>query len=387
MKLEKLYEYYIVLFYLENYHDISVLNEKDYDLDYIYDYVNKLYYDTFNVKLDIGKKENRKKLYEFLNHIFKFYLLKDNIDEFYTILNKDSERFILNNFSKIVEIVEKSYKETELFKDYNIAKLPNLSYEDLDDYFKEFLIFIDNSYDYLEIYSYIKSHHKIIYLDLLSDNDKNKFKSRLNIVDTKYNDFFLRNERMGGYIVLDRNETIEDFSKLAHEFIHYVTFKKNNNFNNVILEEFPSIFYETLANIFLIDKGFDKEKVGQIIFDRNKYINNLSYNALNINLFLNIYLKNDFNINEELIKKEISLNDFLISKLCDYSNYHFTLNPNRIVNSYPYIIGNYLGNRYINKYLKKDNILNKVKYITDNLPNIDAKELINDDNVKIKKLK
>ena len=369
MNIEKLYEYYIILYYYYNYNDIKKLNDNNYDLDNIYDYVNRFYYDNFDDFLDINNEENKNKLYNFLNDIFRFYLLKNNIEDVYDILNNENDNYILNNLNKITELVEKTYYNTKKYQQDSVINISRLSHKELDKHFIDYLLSIDNSHEYLEIYNSIKENNRILYLDLLNDDKKNMLKSKLNITDSSYNDFFFRVDGSGGFIILDRKGTIEDFSKLAHEFAHFVTFNNVKNFENNNLQEFPAIFYEKLANIFLIDRGMDKECVKHIIFDRKKYIHNISFYLSRINIFLNIYIKNNLNINEQLIKEQIEkclTNENCIIDLCDFVNYILTVNPDIIRSSYSYIIGDYFSDKYINRYLSGENVLDEMKYITKN---------------------
>lgn len=382
MDINKLYEYYIVLFYYKNYKDISLLKDKNYDLYKIYNYINEFYYKNFDEYLDISLEENRKNLYTFLNSIFRYNLLNDNLYEAYDYLKDYKDGYIINNFDFLSSIVLDECKHFEEYDAKNISyDLVLLSHEELDNLFKKFLNNIDPSGNYLKIYIKMKENNKIIYLDLLDEFEKDKLKKLLNINGNNYNDFFVRNDNIGSYIILDRKGTIEDFSKLAHEFTHYVTYLNDNtNKEHILLEEFPSMFNELLSNIFLIEEGYSKENVEKVVIDRFKYIYNLSTYASVTNQFLEIYMENNNTIDEQLIKnKMIDGNiinpDSVVGEFVDFVNYFLTADPTSILGTYPYILGNYLSKAYIEEYGKNKNILKLMKDITMNLSNYDVEKI------------
>ena len=240
MDFSKLYEYFIVLFFKYNYKDISSLNKKNYDLDEIYKNIYSFWLSNFDKKLDLSKDEDKEKLFDFLNDIFKYKLLNYCLSELYeNLTDNKKDEFMINNLSTLSDIVKNILNE-KCDLDYKEDDLPKLTHEELDSYFKEFLLFIDSDGDFLKAYEELKNNDRINYLDELDEKEKKYFKMLFYIEDDSYNNFTMKNNENYSFIVIDRKGNISDFRTLTHEFMHYyINYCNNGKKPLFLLEEFP----------------------------------------------------------------------------------------------------------------------------------------------------
>ena len=403
LDFNKLYEYYIILFFEVNYKDTSFLSDKKYDLDEIYNYAIEFWYKCFDEKLDITKDENKDKLFAFLNRIFQYKLLNDNLKLVYNnATNNEQDNFVVNNFDKIADLVKDNLSEINNYSNIDVGELPKLSHVELDKLFTEFLLCIDKSKDMLKTYLELKENNKFIFLDILDKDERHRIKKLLNITDEDYNDYFMRTASGDGFIIMDRQNNIGDLRILAHEFMHYYTFSKNKEaYPNFLVIEFPSIFFEILMCNFLIDKEYDTDKVIKLSGLRLNQINDMSLYAFAVNYYIDLYIKNgevnkehDLDRLKELLiekkisdKKEFDNLDEVAGNYCDFSNYYLAVDQNILNKSYSYIIGNYLALKHLNKFYQNELSMEEMINITKDLPNIDLYTLFDFDKSKEKKNK
>ena len=410
MDFAKLYEYFIVLFHLNSYKNLSKL-AKEYDLNEIYNYVYTFWCDNFDRKLDLSNEEDQVLLFDFLNNIFRYTMLNDLVDELYTsITDEEKDIFILSNYKVIHEIVRDSLGSFDNKKNEE-TKLTKLSHEDLDELFKEFLLTIDKNGDFLKVYEDLKTNGSLIYTDILSKEKKDYIKSLLKINDNEYDNYFLRTEEHGAYVVIDRKEDLSDFRTLTHEFMHYYTYSKNKEKKPYfLLLEFPSIFYEYVANRFLLKKGYSMDDIKSLLLYRFDEFNKKSSYLTPINYYLKLYIDSNKNITDEIdeektkelitsfiesngeeeYKKALKENSNIANpKLfardnCDIANYYLNIYPHILVNNYPYLIGNYLALDYVSQLVENEITLDDMKKIAEDLPNIDPNIILDVKNRKEK---
>lgn len=409
MDYSKLYEYFIVLFYKYNYKNISMLDKKDYDLESIYKYIYELWKEYSDEVLDLNKEEDKEKLYDLLNEIFRYELLNDCIEELYDNLTEQrKDEFIINNLSHICETIELIFKNNSSCE-VDLSNLPKLSSEDLDMYFKEFLVYIDDSLEYLECYEKMKKDKKIVFFDLLSDKQKKYFKKLLDIKDDDYNTFTMKDK---GFIVIDRKGDISDLRTLTHEFIHYYIYKNSDGKEPYyLLQEFPSIIYEYFANKFLIMKSINKEDVKKLFLFRFNEIDSKKIYLKTINKYLKMYNDNNccVTLEDDMDQIKNIINDFidkngideyrkrvkenkiddpkLIAKdYCDEANFYLVRFPYDLVQNYPYLIGQYLSIHYIEEMTNNKFSLKELKEMTKNISDINPQIIFDVENKeKIKK--
>ncbi len=414
------YKAYMGLFYSRNYKDSEILNNIGITEDEAYDILNNFWNYNFGKKLE-DNNDNREKLYNFANCLFKYNLLNDHIrtslDDF---INCESSPDIVDYLGSIIEIIEDQFSSINGIDTSRIKKPAYLSSENLISYFVDFLSYIDSSEEYLEIFENMVDEGRIFFLDLVSEESKQQLFKQLDIDDKNYDNFFWHANNYGGYIFLTRNNDINDFKALAHEFAHYISYIKSNGKKvSNILSEFPALFYEMLSCNFLLNKGYTSEDIEGTILDRTNYIYEQSEFMANINCYLKLFMecneKITYEADIEMRQKQLqnfitrigknkykSLSDRekrdlspkkLAKSFSDFANLYLGLQPSLISNTYPYFIGNYFACKYIKKCAKDSKTLDMMKYITDNLCSVKFDELLNDsleinddvEKVKVKK--
>ena len=174
------------------------------------------------------------------------------------------------------------------------------------------------------------------------------------------------------------------------------------------LLEFPSIYYERAAAIYLIDIGFDKNIIKSVIEDRNKNNFGVYYDLFGLLLDICRYNKKGNIIREEKIELlknatektnecienliNISLEEgnpiddlqSLIIKDCDYGkkvdnecDYYimqFIKKGVLVLDGYQYLTDSYLADSVLEKE-DDDTILDKMVFITENLSNFNIKTI------------
>lgn len=406
----KLFEYYLVAFNYINYKTLKHFTDKEYDIEEVFEYLYSACCED-NEELDLSKEESKEVLFEFINKYLRYNLLNDNMNEAYdNLTDNGKEEYLIEHLQEIIELSEKSFKEAKQFPKVDLQNMPELSHEELDRLFKQFLLKMDGNGDYLKEYIEMKRNNRIIYLDNYTPEKREYIKQYFRVTRKDLINFFYKNTTGYGVIFIDRKGTINDLSILAHEFMHYYTFvhNKDKNPSNLLLE-FPSIFYENLANNFLLSKGYDKEAINRLSLFRQEHIKSISYYLTGVLHYLEMYEKGKkitkemdmlsftkgiyeymerVGYQQYLEKKQEKPDDFDPYKLSDiYSddaNIALTIDPKILSESISYIIGCHLAKRYLLKYFNKEFTKREMKQITTNLPNINVKEIFDAINEKPK---
>ena len=410
--IETFYLCYLSLFFKKNYKDDELLKKYELNEEEAYKYLYEFFRSHLGINLDIDEEDTKELLYNYANNIFRYKLLNDNIECTLEDFNKcETSDYIKDNFDLILNILEDEFDNIATFRDDEERNLAPLSSSDLDKYFKEFLSIIDISGEFNKIYEHLKEKD-VLYLDNYSREQKERLYSVLGIQkDIDYFDNFFNRINDKGIVVLNRKGNIDDMRNLAHEFSHYITFYYNKNelLSNTMIE-FPPMFYENLAMEFLKTKGYTDKEIEDSNHNRNIYIYDRSSKIANINHYIKMYkehgnVTHDIDIeyrtgqilrfkekvgNEKFLnlinqsKYEISPDAFA-SEFCDYANECLSVNSDILTNAYPYLIGHYLANKYMNEYRENPDILDEMKYITINYPNISYDKILYRDNKIIKK--
>ena len=398
MEFSKLYEYYIDIFsdQISDQPFESAVAEKE--LEEKYRYVYSFWKEIVGIKLDLSKEEDKKTLYEFLRDIFRYRMLNDLIFDLYNDITIDrQDKFMIENLSSINDIVRNIIKKYESC-DYNEEKLPSLSHENLEEYFVGFLKMIDKSGDYLKVYNNLKASKKLIFFDELDEEEREKIRRSLDVLDEKSNNF---SKKL--HVIIDRKGNISDFRNLAHEFIHhYLEVIGVDPKMNYLFREFPSIFYENIAIRFLLMKGYFFVDISNLYNYRYKDITDKALQLTCLNDYLKIYNDNNFTITPEAdverVKERISefidnngieeyrksayqnkiLNnpEQMAKDCCDIANVLLVDDPYYLVRNYPYLIGQLLSTHYVREIEKGNFNLKDMKKLVDNLSSMDPKIIL-----------
>lgn len=311
-------------------------------------------FNTYNYLLEIAS--NYLKEYD-------FYFF-DNIDEIFSKMNE-------KNFDYVISSKNSNYK------------LQKLSLEDLENIFFCFLDKIKAPKEWKEIYIDLKNNNRIIFEESKDGKDNSKC--------------FIDDDGIRK-IKVTTDGTVNDFISFVHEFIHYVSLQKD--MPPFSLLEFPSIYYERVAAIHLINIGFDENIIKSVIENRNKNNFGKYYDLFGILLDMCRYNKKGNIIREdkvELLKKateatnecvENLINIFLeagkpidelqsliikdydfgkeVDNECDYYTKEFIKNGLLVLDGYQYLTDSYLADSVLEKE-DDDTILDKMVFITENL--------------------
>lgn len=311
-------------------------------------------FNTYNYLLEIAS--NYLKEYD-------FYFF-DNINEIFSKMNE-------KNFDYVISSKNSNYK------------LQKLSLEDLENIFFGFLDKIKAPKEWKETYIDLKINNRIIFEESKDGKDNSKC--------------FIDDDGIRK-IKVTTNGTVNDFISFVHEFIHYISLQKD--MPPFSLLEFPSIYYERVAAIHLINIGFDKNIIKSVIENRNKNNFGKYYDLFGILLDMCRYNKKGNIIREdkvELLKKateatnecvENLINIFLeagkpidelqsliikdydfgkkVDDECDYYIMEFIKNGLLVLNGYQYLTDSYLADSVLEKE-EDDTILDKMVFITENL--------------------
>ena len=154
------------------------------------------------------------------------------------------DQFFYNNFGNILNVMYgemKNYCEED-----NVNDLPRISIEKMNELMNCFLKTINAPESWINKYNELIENKKIIY----EESEKNNGASMCFTDDN--------NELK---ILIQRTGTIKDFLVIVHEFMHYLSWNDNFDLSQISILEFPSIFFEKLAAIFLTKYGYDKKIV------------------------------------------------------------------------------------------------------------------------------
>ena len=221
------------------------------------------------IKIWIAEKERYNALNVLLGNVLSHLnlldnTLKDKLDLIFSGIVVNAFHFV--STEKIKDFAEINYKDF-----YKLDK------DSLEQLFLEYLDYIKAPQDWYEKFSYLRENNFIKYL-----NNKS-----LNNDDSCY---YVDKSDKKGKLKIDNADTIIGFTNLAHEFAHYVAESSGNSV--VLIRELPSIYFEKMACKFLIDKGFDKDKISKIAANRG-YTNFLTYLKISDILFkLKVYATN-----------------------------------------------------------------------------------------------
>lgn len=376
----KLYELYYIVYVYSMYEDDDIV---PYDMEYVWHKINNYYYQENDILLDINKEDDRSILFNWMKEKCRYQLLDelmvhmfnrfiniedngvDNRDEFF-INNIDMMEKIMSTGSDTIKIDNNSLLELSKNKTITLVK--------------EILLEIDPSCEWLRIYEEAINNNKIIYLNELDRKGIIDLKKELGIDSLKYIDnSCLTLENGEKYIFLNYKGDISDISTTIHEFTHYVNKYNHNEKETPILREFPAIFFELYALEYLKEIGYDETDIKLVNQHRIADTYMATIESRIFVYYLKMIMDNGM-ITEEIDMELIRDKNYLNSnykKNCDNCIRNLIINPYVFFEIYPYIIGNYLASKGIEKLKSDRQILAIIKYMNDNLYRIDPFDVFN----------
>ena len=356
-------ELYELYYYLEFYNIHGYIT--GYQIDDIWDMVNKRYSEINNIKLD--KNVNKDKVYLWLKEKTRLLLLNELISKIIFRLSNyekiddidlnNMDTFFLNNISLISYIVneEEDYILNNINRD--ICKIPEMSKKEVTEIVSDILLEIDDNGEWLDIYKEaIKSKH-IIYLNEISKTELDRLKQGLGLVgldDIENTCLFLGDKDR--YLFLNYKGDISDIILTIHEIIHYINGCVDNGKEVApIIREFPSIFYEMYSLKYIERQGFNQTLIHTINYNRLL----ATYNAINESSDIIDYLETYIGNGE--------IKDIYDYEKCDKCISDLIEDPFVLFKRYPYIVGTYLARLAMDKLDDDKMLLPIMKYITENL--------------------
>ncbi len=359
----KLYElYYILCVYL-------LLDEEivPYDIDEVWQEVNKHYAIEEGHSLDLNEEIALRALFQFAKEKSRYKLLDELMVHLYSrFINKEEfvdsrDLFFLGNIEEMKTIMDYENKYIIKNMDDIDCDIPKINKDEVIVHVRNVLREIDPSMEWLNIYNQVLDSNHIIYLDQLTEVEKNVVTKKLGIksIDDMSNACFFPEDK-DCYIMLTYKGDISDISTTVHEIVHYICRIKNNyKREKVTLREMPSIFFELYTLNYLSKLGYDEKTL--------KAINNSRFadtkESLNDILGMTDYLI-------MLIKNGEITSDGR-DRTCDNCVYDLIVNPYVYFKSYPYVIGNYLAISGMEKLKYDKKMIARIKYVTEKASTID----------------
>lgn len=226
-------------------------NPKDMNIEMIYFFLSLKYYnydiekiskallsntfDEYDKMISQIKNEHRINIYNYILRSFVNHLGEDDIS---------TVEYLELAIQKIKQEYDHYIKKLKS-KDGKLNSLKELTSEEFDNLFIDFLNYINAPQEWFELYFHLRDNNLIIF-----EYDKEMDTGSVRR-ETRDSDWKIR-------IISDG--TIRTFISFIHEFIHYVSLSQNKKIR-VSIRELPSIYYEIVASNFLKEKGYAKEIV------------------------------------------------------------------------------------------------------------------------------
>ncbi len=372
-------------------------------------YYSKLvdgYFEEKGILLDINQ-ENKKIIYnwaldkwrfkilnELLDLMVKRLIHKENIND---VIIDSTDAFLYHNVSSLILLMANQLEIC--LKNHNVNKvnITALTKEDRDIYIKELLAKIDPSLSWYNIYLEALNKNRIVYLNELSKEVKDKLKKKLGIDLEKLEDFVINIEGIN-YIFLTLHYNMMDIPNFVHEFAHYVSYMKKTQNIPLTLREFVSCFYELFSLLFLKTKGIKDEELMNINSLRLENSKMIIMDEISLVNYLETYLKKGEITYEEEYQRVLEANKRLVNffspeqmayilkinpdfgnidkevkESCDKCLNALILNPWVLIDSYPYIVGNYLAIQMIQN--RDENTLSLMKKWAEELDKVDPYDI------------
>ena len=317
------------------------------------------------------KETQRFETYNYLLQVASEWL-KDYDLSFYNHIGD----VISTSTSKVLDIV---------ISEEQLHQLESMSISEVEATFLDFLDQIKAPNEWKETYYDLKDKNDIIYEEQIDEIDNSES--------------FLDKDDGRRKIRVTNNNTAETFIRLVHEFVHHITITSTDKEIPFSLLEFPSIYYEKVAAIYLVSIGYDENIIKAVTNKRNQ--NNLKLYAALIGIMVDISRYNNkghVTIEEkvQLIKKadeetkeatrdlidvfkeagidSTELENLVAQKInyeeevknkCDAMILEFARDGALILNGYQYLIDSWLAEKLIEKSDSKTP--EKMIYVTNHL--------------------
>lgn len=266
--------------------------------------------------------------------------------------------------------------------------LPNITHDELDKLFCDFLNYIKAPQEWMDTYLELKQNEKIMFVDK----------------DTLDSECVCDSNKAPSHLVIEDDGTIDVFYTLVHEFMHYVSL--SSGLVPFPILEFPSIFFEKIAAKFLKEEGYLNEVVDSVVEMRNE--NNFS---IYINLFpvfsavkdyiisgcshtfredaIKFWQENFEMIHEaeekcgELTGEDFPSTDFsdidissFVDRDCDSLISTFVKNGLLAINGCQYILGTYLAGGVLKKADSDPDVVSQMVQVTSELANTNLENIL-----------
>ena len=216
--------------------------------------------DNFDSLRDFLKYRNDKEvLFNWLQENYRFLAYNYFLNIIADKIKEDDPTFwqyfdiILKN---MIDFVLRTLPINDILTENNLM-VPHVSIAKIETLFLDFLRSIDAPDEWYNLYSQLKNDGLISY-----GNEKSRC-------------FLDEDDQLK--IEIEYDGTIETFISLVHEFIHYISFRKGKGVAS--LEEFPPIYFESLATFYLKQIGLS-DKLIKKISDRRNINNFFTYSSI-----------------------------------------------------------------------------------------------------------
>ena len=279
---------------------------------------------------------------------------------------------IINNMSGLCEYNDGLYKCLYDYKFDKKNKKNNLTYDDVYMLTREIIESINPAY--------LKKYDELMNSGSLDFSYENEYNDCEFVHIERNNDTY-------SLININREFNYDDVINLVHEFIHYTNDSNNCTRNRDLLTEFLSIYFETYAIEYLINKGINKDEVDYEIRLKSTFYraNNFYYVESPLLCFMNIGSINDenyeffkkryFPIERSAFDQECNCllnkfrnieNNYCVTHFQDDFNYDELIKKYArfLVDHFKYLFGTILS-MYAFKYCKMEDILYLNEHIND----------------------
>lgn len=353
------------------------------NINAIYTIVGLNYYDNPQELLNFifnPTEEEKQKIFEWYNKKHRYdlmnMLLEDEYQNILELEDIENDSYLRTHLEELLELSEMDLSERFKVAEEEIH-LPTLTTDELDKLCIEFFIQIDPSLKWLKIYNELKQNNNILYGEEFIDPC-----SKWGCVETTDN----------VYIYAPLSGDISDFMYLIHEFVHCITLlnKQKGECIPSSLQEFPSIFFERLATLFLRNKGYSDLDVTNLEEQRiNATLGNKSDISPSLRYLIDYLTKGPITFEREKEKmdriREAIPDDLpeemqeLLNTLMateDHENVHTKIDtenlflvehPDCIFSEYPYVLGSHLADQTLERLEEEPMLIYTILSLTENL--------------------
>lgn len=399
--LSELFLFYeIIRLKATNYEFIETM----FDYDIFYKKAACVYAIEKKETIDILDDDVKKELYFFVKDKCRYEILNTFMQTFVNgLVNKviisdveidDTDLFMVNNIKSLTDILLIHYKDCLLSQHLTDCNLSKICKSDKEKLVEEFLISVDPTKEWLDIYQSAKKSGNIIYLNECDEAERKYWVDRFSLnTEASMNSCIKSSD--GVYVFLNSTNTIEDVRTTIHELSHYISLIKNKGPMQRSLQEFFSTFYELYFISFLEEKEFVQDQLLYLKTFRNIHTSNVIKTLNKILRYVKLYLDNgviteeidiakntemfgkmyDIFSKEEIdmlqsVFKNINFQNIDVKKhthaMCDSCLEEFINYCYLLYTFYYYAIGDYLATKALATLKDGKNILPDIKYFTEN---------------------